>query len=134
MGSRLDIVTRFLVGTALLILLSTGCTSIRDENGQPTDEVLYAAGAQVSRCNFKAHLQCIYVTASETIVDGRQLKWTRHWFRMSYIGRACEEQYGKTTGIALETLFAIPHYLGIAIGNSLSVLLYPLGPVENDDT
>ena len=126
--------TQFYVATALIFSLAAGCTSIRDENGQPSDEVLYAAGQQVSRCNFKAHLQCIYVTASETIVDGRQLKWTRHWFRMSYIGRACEEQYGKTTGVALETLFAIPHYFGIAVGNTLSVLLYPLGPVESDGT
>ncbi len=109
-----------------------GCTAIQGDQGQPTDEILFAAGQQVSECTFKAHMQCIYLTASETIDDGRQAKWTRHWFRMSYIGRACEAQYGKTTGIVLESLFAIPHYLGIAIGNTLSVVQYPLDQGQAD--
>jgi hypothetical protein len=86
----------------------------------------------VSECSFTAHMTCIYVTGSETIRDGRQLKWTRHWFRMSYIGRSCEEQHGRSAGIFVESVFAIPHYVGIGIANTLSVLLYPLGPPEED--
>jgi len=120
------------ITAVLLVTLAASCTAIQDDQGQPTDEVLFAAGQQVGKCTFKAHMQCIYLTASETIDDGRQVKWTRHWFRMSYIGRACEAQYGKATGIALESLFAIPHYLGIGVGNTLSVFLYPFDQAQAD--
>lgn len=135
-GFKVDpvIVLRLHAITLWILLLATGCTSIQDDNGQPPDEVIYAAGERVSRCNLKSHLKCIYLTGAETIGDGRRVKWTRHWFRMSYIGRACEAQYGETTGIILESLFAIPHYAGIAIGNTMSLLLYTSDPYAWDVT
>ncbi len=78
-----------------------------------------AAGlTDVSACNIVEHMRCVYLTGKETIDDGLERKWTRHWFRMSYIGKACERQHGRTTAVILETLFAIPHYFMIGIGNA----------------
>jgi hypothetical protein len=86
-----------------------------------------------SSCNFTGHLQCIYLTGKETLSDGLEGKWTRHWFRMSYIGRACEQQYGRTTGVVLESLFALPHYFLIGIGNGAAAMVAPFNPRPNED-
>ncbi len=79
----------------------------------------------MNACNPRGHLQCIYLTGRETLEDAAQLQWTRHWWRMSYIGRACEQQYGRRTGVILEAAFALPHYSAMAIGNALGTLSYP---------
>lgn len=128
------ITIQHIICTAVLVLSMAGCTVIRDDAGRPKDDELFAAGRDVSACTVQAHLKCIYLTGAETIADGRRAQWTRHWFRMSYIGRACEARYGKTTGIILESLFAAPHYLGIALGNTLSVALYPLRRWDADQS
>ena len=80
----------------------------------------------VSGCNITEHMRCIYITGKETISDGLERKWTRHWFRMSYIGKACEQQHGRPTAVILETLFALPHYFAIGIGNAGAAILSPL--------
>lgn len=79
----------------------------------------------VSACNITEHMRCIYLTGKETISDGLERKWTRHWFRMSYIGKACEQQHGRPTAVILETLFALPHYFAIGIGNAGAAILSP---------
>lgn len=85
-----------------------------------------AAGfTEVSACNITEHMRCIYLTGKETISDGLERKWTRHWFRMSYIGMACERQHGRTTAVILETLFALPHYFAMGIGNAGAAILSP---------
>ena len=65
---------------------------------------------EINQCNIIDHFKCIYLTGKETLSDGYERKWTRHWFRMSYIGKACEQQHGRTTAVILESLFALPHY------------------------
>lgn len=102
---------------SLWFLMLAGCTSI-----QPMPEI---QEDRLSGCNFVQHLRCIYLTGGETIDDGLQMKWTRHWFQMSYIGKACERQHGRTVAVILETLFAIPHYTFIAIGNGLAAVVSP---------
>lgn len=79
-------------------------------------------------CNIIEHAKCIYITGKETMQDGLNRKWTRHWFRMSYIGKACEKEHGRTTAVILESLFAIPHYFFIAIGNGVAAIFSPFAP------
>lgn len=109
------------------------CTTVAQDPYEQTGAGPSPAEEAVDACNLRGHLQCIYLTGRETLADGAQLKWTRHWWRMSYIGRACERRYGRTTGILLEGLFAIPHYSAIAIGNGLATLARPFRAPGNDD-
>jgi hypothetical protein len=109
---------------ALTLLMLAGCASVKrlpDDAPQ-----MQASQAAVDACSFTAHLKCIHRTGAETLEDGMHLQWTRHWFRMSYIGRACEREHGRAAGVALEALFAVPHYAFIAVGNGLGALLAPL--------
>jgi len=71
----------------------------------------------VNKCTPLDHLKCIYITGSETIEDGLKGEATRHWWRMSYIGQACTKQYGTTFGYIFEGVFAIPHYITMALVN-----------------
>ena len=87
----------------------------------------------IGGCNIIEHMKCVYITGKETLQDGLQGKWTRHWFRMSYIGRACEREYGSTLAILLESLFAIPHYTLIAIGNSIAAIASPFVSKKEDE-
>jgi len=80
----------------------------------------------VNRCTPWHHLKCVYITGKEVFKDGRQGKATRHWWRMSYIGRACVDQYGKFLGTIYEALFAIPHYLAMGVGNLVGLVAYIL--------
>ncbi|KAA1245997.1 hypothetical protein [Aquimarina sp. RZ0] len=73
--------------------------------------------AIVDQCSLKGHLRCVYTTGKEVYRDGRNGKKTKHWWTMSYIGRACVRKWGKKTGFFYEALFVIPHYIGIGIGN-----------------
>lgn len=120
----------FLLGFSALLV---ACTSVAPY----PDDAVPLANQIVNQCSFRAHLQCIGLTGKETLADGANLQWTRHWGRMSYIGQACEKQYGRTTGLILESLFAIPHYSAIAIGNSAATLAYPFRsrqpPLEGSD-
>lgn len=105
---------RWLLITALL--LAGGCTSVATMPAEPFE---------LSGCNLKSHLQCIHRTGTETIADGRNHLWTRHWFRTSYIGRACVKEYGPVFGYTYEALFAIPHYLFVGLGNLFATLTVP---------
>ena len=110
---------------SISFLVLGGCTSIQSMPDIQED--------RLTGCNFVQHLRCIYLTGGETIDDGLQLKWTRHWFQMSYIGRACERQYGRTVALILESLFAIPHYAFIAIGNGFAAMASPFSSPELDE-
>ena len=78
----------------------------------------------VNKCTPLDHLKCVYITGKEVYEDGRQGKSTRHWWRMSYIGRACKDQHGSKFGHAFEGFFAVPHYISIAIANGISYVVY----------
>ncbi len=71
----------------------------------------------VQQCSPKGHWQCVKLTAEEAFFDGVRGKWSRHWWRMSYIGRACKHEKGKAAGHILEGIFAVPHYIGVGIMN-----------------
>lgn len=78
----------------------------------------------VNKCTPWHHMQCVYITATEVYKDGSEGKTTRHWWRMSYIGRACTAQHGTVFGKIFEGFFAIPHYIGIGIGNGVGYIAY----------
>ncbi len=85
----------------------------------------FRRGSQiVNRCTLRNHLKCVYITGQEVFKDGSQGKKTRHWWRMSYIGRACVKEYGVILGTVYEAIFAIPHYVSIAFGNGFGMLVY----------
>ncbi|WP_378174290.1 hypothetical protein [Aquimarina sp. SS2-1] len=92
------------------------------------EEIDYTMGefATVDQCSLRGHLRCVYTTGKEVYRDGRNGHKTIHWWRMSYIGRACARRFGKQTGIFYEALFAIPHYIGIFIGNVAGYCVYLL--------
>lgn len=102
-----------------LALLCSGCTAVSSRPPSPDAEQV------VDACTLADHLKCIQLTGAETIEDGVHGEWTRHWFRMSYIGRACTREYGIVTGVVIESLFALPHYGSIAIVNGASTLAAP---------
>jgi hypothetical protein len=78
----------------------------------------------VNRCTPWHHLRCIYITGKEVFKDGKNGKATRHWWRMSYVGRVCVDKYGKFLGTIYESLFAIPHYAAMAVGNAVGFAAY----------
>lgn len=43
---------------------------------------------------------------------------------MSYIGRACEDRLGRRKGVFLESLFALPHYMGMGVMNVAGFVKY----------
>ena len=86
--------------------------------------------AFVHRCTPWHHLKCVYITGKEVFNDGLNGKATRHWWRMSYIGSACTDQYGKVAGTIYEGLFAIPHYLAMAVGNAVGLAAYVLQKIK----
>ena len=78
----------------------------------------------VNKCTPWHHAMCVYITGTEVYADGSEGESTRHWWRMSYIGRACTEKYGSRFGKIFEGVFAIPHYIGVAIGNGIGYMVY----------
>ncbi len=80
----------------------------------------------VDRCTLRHHLMCVHITGVEVYKDGKAGRPTRHWWRMSYIGKACVKEYGKVVGHIYEGLFAIPHYSAMALANGLGMLVYAL--------
>lgn len=123
-----------LVKFFLLASLLTGCTTVAKNPYDQPGAGPSPSELAVDACNPIGHLQCIYLTGRETWQDGRAGKFTFHWWRMSYIGRACEKQYGRTTGVILESLFAIPHYTAMALGNAAAALTAPFRREEDDNT
>lgn len=106
--------------------LLAGCTGVSRLPPTALDD------SGVNRCTIADHGRCIALTGREVIEDGRQGTWSRHWFRMSYIGRACREQYGTTVGVLIESVFAVPHYASIAIVNGAAALTAPLNAEDGD--
>ncbi|MDZ7787020.1 MAG: hypothetical protein U5K73_02440 [Halofilum sp. (in: g-proteobacteria)] len=102
-----------------MVLLLGGCTSVSRLPPTALDD------SGVNRCTIADHGRCIALTGQEVIEDGRSGTWSRHWFRMSYIGRACHEQYGTTVGVLVESVFAIPHYASIAVVNGAAAFIAP---------
>lgn len=80
----------------------------------------------VNKCTPWHHLQCVYITGTEVYKDGSEGKSTRHWWRMSYIGRACTAQHGTVFGQLYEGFFAVPHYISMGIGNGIGYMVYLL--------
>ena len=96
--------------------------SIRNDS---LNQQSFERGAKnVNKCTPWNHIKCVYITGAEVYKDGSKGKSTRHWWRMSYIGRACTAQYGKTFGYIFEGFFAIPHYITLGITNSVGFIKY----------
>jgi len=91
---------RFLLITFLVSLSVLGFSQEAEEN-------------PVQFCNHKGHALCIKITAKEVFADGANGKWSHHWKRMSYIGKACVKEHGKKKGKALEAVFAPGHYFAM---------------------
>lgn len=75
-------------------------------------------------CSHRGHVECIRITGREVFQHGSEGRWSEHWWRMSYIGRACEERLGKPKGVFLETLFALPHYMAMGVMNVAGLTKY----------
>lgn len=58
----------------------------------------------------QGHAQCVRITGKEVFNHGLEGRWSPNWWRMSYIGRACERENGRKKAVAYEALFAFPHY------------------------
>lgn len=109
----------------LLVCMQSGAQDTVLKTNDSLSVQLFERGAQnVNKCTPWHHMQCVYITATEVYKDGSEGKSTRHWWRMSYIGRACTAKHGTTFGRIFEGFFAIPHYIGIGIGNSIGYMIY----------
>lgn len=115
---HLVIISCFLIGPQVFsqkqIIKTDTVASPADKRG---DQVVF-------KCTPWHHLKCVYITGTEVYKDGSEGKSTRHWWRMSYIGRACTTSHGTTFGKIFEGFFAVPHYFGVAIGNGIGYLVY----------
>lgn len=78
----------------------------------------------INKCTPWHHLKCVYITGTEVYRDGSTGNSTRHWWRMSYIGRACTAKHGTRFGRIFEGVFALPHYIGVAVGNGIGYMVY----------
>ena len=95
---------------------------------------IYETGLlKVNQCTPWHHVKCVLITGTEVYEDGRDGKKIRHWWRMSYIGTACKDRYGKVFGTIFEGFFVIPHYAGIAIGSAFGYLVYAARGPRNPD-
>jgi hypothetical protein len=75
-------------------------------------------------CSHRGHVECIRITGREVFQHGAEGRWSEHWWRMSYIGRACEERLGRPKGVFLESLFALPHYMAMGVMNLAGLTKY----------
>ncbi len=91
-------------------------------------------------CSHRGHVECIRIAGREVFKHGSEGRWSEHWWRMSYIGRACEEKLGRPKGVFLESLFAVPHYMAMGVINVAGFTKYafrqkrpkPTDPPQND--
>ncbi|MBL4592702.1 MAG: hypothetical protein JKX68_02680 [Flavobacteriales bacterium] len=96
--------------------------------------LIYEKGlTTVNHCTPWHHAQCVLITGTEVYEDGRDGKKGRHWWRMSYIGRACTDKYGKVLGTIFEGIWAIPHYTGVVIGSGFGYLVYVVRGPRNPE-
>ena len=89
-----------------------------------TDSLFANGKEKVNQCTPWHHAKCVWITTKEVYADGRDGKSTRHWWRMSYIGQACSDTHGKTFGKIFEGLWAVPHYIGVALANGAGLVVY----------
>jgi len=116
---------RLLFVILLLVSVRSGAQNAVLTTNDNLSQQLFKRGTQnVNKCTPWDHLQCVYITGTEVYKDGSEGKSTRHWWRMSYIGSACSDQYGTAFGQIFEGLFAIPHYIGVGIGNGIGYMVY----------
>ena len=116
---------RYILFLTILIVSQCGKSFAIHSNEGDSLTSLYEKGLrEVNYCTPWHHLKCVMITGTEVYEDGRDGKKVRHWWRMSYIGRACKERYGKVFGIIFEGLFVVPHYTGVAVGSGFGYLVY----------
>jgi hypothetical protein len=116
---------RILFVVLFLISAQTSAQSPLETLKDSVSAKQYERGVRnVNKCTPWDHLQCVYITGTEVYHDGSEGKSSRHWWRMSYIGQACTKQYGTVFGHIFEGFFAIPHYIGVGIGNGLGYMVY----------
>lgn len=108
----------------LVCLRSVAQHPVPKANDSLSAKLFDRGSRNVNKCTPWHHLQCVYITGTEVFRDGSEGKSTRHWWRMSYIGEACSAQHGTTFGQVFEGFFAIPHYIGVGIGNGVGYLVY----------
>jgi hypothetical protein len=84
----------------------------------------------IQYCNRKGHALCVKITAKEVFEDGSKGKWSRHWKRMSYIGKACVSEHGEEKGKALEAVFAPGHYFAMFWVNVAGLTKYGFSKKE----
>ena len=108
----------------LVSVRSVAQNEIPTVNDSLSVELFKRGTRNVNKCTPWHHMQCVYITATEVYKDGSEGKSTRHWWRMSYIGRACTSQHGTAFGKIFEGFFAIPHYIAIGIGNGIGYIAY----------
>jgi len=120
------------VSLSIFVLILFGLSISGKSFNLPTDSIdsKYQKGLNtVNHCTPWNHVKCVLITGTEVFEDGRDGKKVRHWWRMSYIGRACTERYGTTFGKIFEGVWVVPHYTGVAIGSSFGYLVYAIrGP------
>lgn len=115
---------RLLLVIMLLVYMKSGAQQVLKANDSLSTSLFERGTRNVNKCTPWHHMQCVYITATEVYKDGSEGKSTRHWWRMSYIGKACTAQHGTVFGRIFEGFFAIPHYIGIGIGNSIGYMKY----------
>ncbi len=116
---------RLLFVTMALVCVQSVAQHPEPEAKDSLSVQLFERGTRnVNKCTPWHHLQCVYITGTEVYKDGSEGKSTRHWWRMSYIGRACTAQHGTAFGKIFEGFFAIPHYIGVGIGNGVGYSVY----------
>ncbi|WP_299440353.1 hypothetical protein [uncultured Aquimarina sp.] len=114
----------FVIIMLLVCARSVAQNEVLIVNDSLSVELFERGTRNVNKCTLWHHMQCVYITATEVYKDGSEGKSTRHWWRMSYIGRACTAQHGTAFGQIFEGFFAIPHYIGISIGNGIGYMIY----------
>lgn len=116
----------------ILFILFFGFINSSKSFNLPSDsaDAIYEKGlTNVNQCTPWHHMKCVMITGTEVFEDGRDGKKVRHWWRMSYIGRACTDRYGTAFGKIFEGIWVVPHYSGVAIGSGFGYLVYAVrGP------
>ena len=118
--------------TLVLILFALSLAGLAQVDSLQLDSSKTGKYADVNEFTPWHHLKCVYTTGKETYEDGRSNQKSDHWWSMSYIGRACEAQHGRRTAVIFESIFAVPHYIGVGFANGCGQLVYSVrGPKKS---
>lgn len=112
-----------------LLAIATNLMFSQEQNKETQFEL---GTEKVNHCTPWHHLKCVYITGTEVYEDGRAGKGTRHWWRMSYIGRACTDRHGKVFGKFFEGMWVVPHYAGVGLGNGIGLVVYAVRGTRED--